>query len=320
MGVAGMAEAATTAAPATRTSRLERFASGLTIISAAVLAGYLLYRLGIVPLDTHVTWQAAAGALAPVVATLIGGVGSLSAWLGRRRTRALREKDERSTRSKVAQGLIAAPAALQNLPDWLSWMRASHFVSNLFTGGVLVGAVAVTVVTGAPRAPLIGFAGQLVINCQLPLQSVYQHASEIHDAASSDSADPAAFRSALERSTSDLQADATNLTKALGALGTVRAPQAAYQGLLADCTSAVRQARDFLNTENIAAGAPINAQVSGVSLVRLAAAQMTTNPDQVGPVASDVFRVFDDEFNQTADLRARLGTEAGQLQNALLTP
>jgi hypothetical protein len=315
-----MAQATTTTATATRTSGLERFATGLTIISALILAGYLLYRLGIVPVDAHVTWQAAVAVLAPVAATLVGGTGSLFAWLGRRRTRTLREKDERATRSKVAQGLIAAPAALQNLPDWLSWMRASHIVSNLFTGGVLLGAVAVTVVTGAPHAPLIGFAGQLVMNCQLPLQNVYQHASEIHDAAHNDSADAAAFRSALEKSATDLQGDATSLTGALGALHSLSAPQATYQGLLSDCTSAVQQARDFLNTESIAAGAPISAQVSGLSLLRSASARMTTNPEQVGPVSDVVFQVYDGEIQQTADLRNQLASEAGQLQSALLAP
>ncbi|HEV2235845.1 MAG TPA: hypothetical protein VGR57_04205, partial [Ktedonobacterales bacterium] len=188
-----MAQTTTTA----RVSRLERLASVFTIISALILAGYLLYRLSIIPLDARVNWQAAAAVLAPVVATIIGGIGSFFAWVGRRRTRAKAEKDERATRAKVAQGLIAAPAALQNLPDWLAWLRGSHFLSNIFSGGVLLGAVAVTVVTGAPRAPLIGFAGQLVVNCQLPLQSVFQHASEIHDAAHTDSGDVTAFRTAL---------------------------------------------------------------------------------------------------------------------------
>ncbi len=87
-------------------------------------------------------------------------------WLGRRRTRALQAADERTTRAKVAQGLIAVPAALQNLPDWLNWIRTSHAISTVFTAGVFVAAVGVTVVTGAPRAPLITFAGQLVVNCQ----------------------------------------------------------------------------------------------------------------------------------------------------------
>lgn len=311
---------ATTATTAARVSRLERFASGLTIISALMLAGYLLYRLGIVPLDAHVDWQAAAAVLAPVAATLVGGVGSLFAWLGRRRTRARRAQEERSTRAKVAQGLIAAPAALQNLPDWLGWLRASHFIGNLLTGGVLVAAVAVTVVTGAPRAPLIQFAGQLVLNCQQPLQSVYQHASDIHDAAHSQSGEVPAFRTTLTKSESDLRGDATNLATALSKLRGVSAPQAAYQGLLADCISAVQQAQGFLNDESIAAGAPFNAQVSGLSVLRAADALLVTNPEKVDAVAAAVFQVYDGEFQQTTDLRARLQTEAGQLQTALLTP
>jgi hypothetical protein len=315
-----MSQATTTATASARVSRLERLASGFTIISALLLAGYLFYRLGIVPLDAHVTWQAAAAVLAPVAATIVGGTGSLFAWLGRRRTRAKREKDERTTRAKVAQGLIAAPAALQNLPDWLNWLRASHFISNLFTGGVLVTAVAVTVVTGAPHARLIGFAGQLVVNCQLPLQNIYQHASDIHDAAHNDSSDATAFRNALEKSESDLRNDATSLTNALGALRGITAPQTTYQGLLADCVSAVQQARDFLNTASIAAGDPFNAQVSGLSLLHAADALLATNPEKVDAAAAVVFQVYDGEFQQTADLRARLQTEASQLQNALLTP
>jgi hypothetical protein len=311
-----MAEATTTA----RVSGLERVASFFTVISALILAGYLLYRLNILPLDARISWQAAAAVLAPIVATIIGGIGSFVAWVGRRRTRAKREKDERATRAKVAQGLIAAPAALQNLPDWLAWLRGSHLLSNVFTGGVLVGAIAVTVVTGAPRAPLIGFAGQLAVNCQLPLQSVYQHASDIHDAAHNDSGNAAAFRTALQKSASDLRGDATGLGSALGKLRGLSAPQPAYQALLTDCTSAVEQAQGFLNNENITAGAPFTAPVSGLTVLTAADALLATNPDQVAAASAAVFQVYDAEFQQTSDLRSRLQTEAGQLQNALLTP
>jgi hypothetical protein len=315
-----MAQTTTTATTTVRVSRLERLASFFTILSALILAGYLLYRLSIIPLDARITWQAAAAVLAPLVAALIGGIGSLFAWVGRRRTRAKREKDERATRAKVAQGLIAAPAALQNLPDWLAWLRGSHLISNIFTGGVLLGAVAVTVVTGAPRAPLVGFAGQLVVNCQLPLQSVYQHASEIHDAARNDSGDVAAFRAALQKSASDLRGDATSLGGALGNLRGLAAPQPAYQALLADCASAVEQAQGFLNTANISAGAPFTAPVSGITVLSSADALLATNPDQVGAASRAVFQVYDAEMRQTSDLRTRLQAEAGQLQRALLTP
>ena len=44
---------ATTAKP--RVSRLERIASGFTLLSALILGAYLLSRLNLLPLDPHVT-------------------------------------------------------------------------------------------------------------------------------------------------------------------------------------------------------------------------------------------------------------------------
>ncbi|HEV2238715.1 MAG TPA: hypothetical protein VGR57_18805, partial [Ktedonobacterales bacterium] len=107
---------------------------------------------------------------------------------------------------------------------------------------------------------------------------------------------------------------------ALGKLHGMSAPQPAFQALLADCTSAVEQAQAFLNTENISAGAPFTAPVSGITVLSSADALLATNPDQVGAASAAVFAVYDAEMQQTSDLRNRLQTEAGQLQTALLTP
>lgn len=139
--------------------------------------------------------------------------------------------------------------------------------------------------TALPRAQavqnlnnnVVPFAQSLSTNCQTPLDNTTADLNKALNDVEATQTDNASFAAAMQTDSGKLSTDASALSKSLGVLNTLKAPDAKYTKLLQDCINTVKAEDDFLTNDNganaIALPAPYSAlvpggKVSGIDLLK----------------------------------------------------